>query len=81
MILSPAFTAVCDGCGGTKEVHGAYKRSCSWAAQEESVRKRLARYGWGYIDEDLCPDCVAKFIYEEKGNEHRTRENVGRGMG
>ncbi len=22
MILSPAFTAVCDGCGGTKEVHG-----------------------------------------------------------
>ncbi|KKN85704.1 hypothetical protein LCGC14_0275090 [marine sediment metagenome] len=35
-------------------------------------------------DRDACEkevaslkECVAKFIYEENGNEHRTRENVG----
>ncbi len=77
MILSPAFTAICGGCGNIQKVEGAHKSACSWAVQEGRVRKRLARYGWRYIeDDDLCPACVAKFIYEESGCEHRTRENV-----
>lgn len=65
MILSPAFTVVCDGCGNTQKVEGAHKSSCSWAVQQKEVRKRLAKRGWGYEEEDLCPDCIAKFIYEE----------------
>ncbi len=77
MTIRSIFTICCDGddCGSSVAVawpKGVEMRGIA----EDKARLKAQKEGWGYIEEDLCPKCVARFIYEENGCEHRTRENV-----
>lgn len=78
MTIRSIFTICCDGndCG-SRILIAWPKGSVTRGNAEAKVRLKAQKEGWGYVGGDLCPDCVAKFIYEENGCVHRTRESVG----
>ena len=70
MTIRSIFTICCDGDDCGSRIAIAWPKGAETkGVAEAKARLKAQKEGWGYVDADLCPACVARFVHEESHGE------------